>query len=117
MPHHSAAAARAGVAHRPRRCGSASTHALIHCSSVPLVEARRRLAAYLDPAQALTISDIARREGTDVGDVSRSLQLAFLAPDLVEGILNGTQPVGLTGERLKRAELPLLWDDQRAALA
>ena len=82
-----------------------------------VVEARRRLAAYLDPAQALTISDIARREGTDVGDVSRSLQLAFLAPDLVEGILNGTHPVGLTGERLKRAELPLLWDDQRAALA
>ena len=82
-----------------------------------LIEARCRLAAYLDPAHALTVSDIARREGTDVGDVSRSLQLAFLAPDLVERILDGTQPVGLTGERLKRAELPLLWDEQRAALA
>lgn len=82
-----------------------------------LVEARARLAAYLDPTRALTISDIAHRDGSDVGDVSRSLQLAFLAPDLVESILNGTQPVGLTAERLKRADLPLLWDDQRAALA
>jgi len=82
-----------------------------------LVEARRRLAAYLDPAGALTISDIARSEGTDVGDVSRSLQLAFLAPDLVEAILNGTQPLELTPERLKRANLPPLWKDQRAALA
>ena len=52
-----------------------------------------------------------------VGDVSRSLQLAFLAPDLVEAILDGTQPVALTPERLKRAlELPLLWHEQRAML-
>jgi hypothetical protein len=49
--------------------------------------------------------------------VSRSLRLAFLAPDLVEGILNGTQPIGLTAERLKRVDLPLLWEDQRAVLA
>jgi len=75
------------------------------------------VAAYLDPARALSISDIARSEGADVGDVSRSLQLAFLAPDLVEAILNGTQPVALTCERLKRADLPLLWKDQQAALA
>jgi site-specific DNA recombinase len=81
-----------------------------------LVEARRRLAAYLDPARAPTISDIAHSEGADIGDVSRSLQLAFLAPDLVEGILNGTQPVGLTAERLKRVDLPLLWEDQRAVV-
>jgi hypothetical protein len=82
-----------------------------------LVEARRRLAAYLDPDRALTVSDIARREGVDLGDVSRSLQLAFIAPDLVADILDGTQPVGLTCERLKRVDLPLLWEEQGAALA
>ena len=80
-----------------------------------LIEARTWIADYLDPDQDLTLSAIARRAGTNVGDVSRSLQLAFLAPDLVEAILDGTQPVALTAERLKRAgELPLLWGEQRA---
>ena len=81
-----------------------------------LIEARCRAADYLDPTRALTVSDIARRETADVGDVSRSLQLAFLAPDLVERILDGTQPVALTAERLKRLDVPLLWEDQRAML-
>ena len=36
---------------------------------------------------------------------------------LVEAILDGTHPVTLTPERLKRArELPLLWEEQRTML-
>ena len=82
-----------------------------------LIEARTHVADYLDPGQGLSLSAIARRAGVHVGDVSRALQLAFLAPDLVEAILDGTQPVALTPERLKRArELPLLWEEQRAML-
>ena len=81
------------------------------------LEARTRVADYLDPHRGLSLSAIAHRVGANVGNVSRSLQLAFLAPDLVEAILDGTQPVALTPERLKRAcELPLLWDEQRATL-
>jgi site-specific DNA recombinase len=83
-----------------------------------LIEGRARAADYLEPAQRLTVSDVARRHGADVGDVSRSLQLAFLAPDLVACILDGNQPLALTAERLKRiGELPLQWDEQRALLA
>jgi site-specific DNA recombinase len=83
-----------------------------------LVDARRRAAVYFDPDSSLTVSDIASRDGADVGDVSRSLQLAFLAPDLVEAILDGAQPVALTAERLKRlGDLPLLWEEQRSRLA
>ncbi|MBA3326268.1 MAG: recombinase family protein [Rhodobacteraceae bacterium] len=83
-----------------------------------LIEGRARAADYLHPEQRLTVSDVARRHGADVGDVSRSLQLVFLAPDLVACILDGTQPLSLTAERLKRVgELPLLWDEQRALLA
>ena len=79
-----------------------------------LIEGRVRAADYLDPDRGLTVSAIAGCHGADVSDVSRSLQLAFLAPDLVERVLDGTQPTALTAKRLKRAgELPLLWDEQR----
>jgi site-specific DNA recombinase len=60
----------------------------------------------------------AERHGIDPGDVSRMMQLAFLAPTVVERILDGTQPANLTATRLKRiGDLPLLWDEQIAALA
>ena len=82
-----------------------------------VVEARAWLADYLDPGQDLTVSAIAGSANANVGDVSRSLKIAFLAPDLVEAILDGTQPVALTAERLKRAgELPLIWDEQTRAV-
>lgn len=47
-----------------------------------VLDARRRLKAYLEP-EGLTLSEIAAAEGMDGGDLSRSLQLAFLAADLV----------------------------------
>ena len=67
-------------------------------------------------ARGMWMGGIVHREAADVGDVSRSLQLAFLAPDLVERIIDGTQPVALTAERLKPVDVPLLWEDQRAML-
>ena len=49
--------------------------------------------------------------------VSRIIQLAFLAPDIVEAILAGRQPVELTPRRLMRiGELPLEWHRQRRLL-
>ena len=38
------------------------------------------------------------------------MPLAFLAPDTIEAIFAGTQPVDLTAETLtSRADLPLSW--------
>jgi DNA invertase Pin-like site-specific DNA recombinase len=79
-----------------------------------MIEGRIRASDYLAAEGSLSVSDIARRDNADVGDVSRSLQYAFLAPDLVERILEGNQAMALTAERLKRTgELPLPWDEQR----
>jgi site-specific DNA recombinase len=40
--------------------------------------------------------------------------LAFLAPEIVEAILEGRQPITLTLRELKRfGTLPNRWDDQR----
>jgi site-specific DNA recombinase len=64
-----------------------------------------------------SVREIARRDSLDEGDVSRFLPLAFLAPDIVEAILAGKQPVELTAEKLKRiGSLPYGWDDQRRLL-
>jgi DNA invertase Pin-like site-specific DNA recombinase len=71
----------------------------------------------LTSGKAQTIRDIASRSALDESDVSRFLPLAFLAPDIVEAIVAGRQPVDLTAEKLKRIRsLPQSWDDQRRLL-
>jgi hypothetical protein len=50
-------------------------------------------------------------------DVTRVIYMAFLAPDLVEKIVRGEQPLGLTAKRLlAAAPLLLAWTQQRALL-
>ena len=60
-----------------------------------------------------TIREIARSHNTDGENVSRTIRLAFLAPDIVKAILEGRQPPELTAFHLKRVRtLPLSWDEQ-----
>lgn len=83
-----------------------------------VIEARCRVADYLDPTLDLGLGELAGRDNIDQGDLSRCLQLAFLAPDIVVRILDGTQPVALTAQQLKRiGDLPLAWDEQRSIVA
>ena len=64
-----------------------------------------------------SIEEIAASEKLDGGDVSRAIPLAFLAPSIVEAILQGKQPVDLTAERLRRmSALPHAWTEQQQAL-
>lgn len=65
-----------------------------------------------------TIGDIAKAEGLDIGDVSRTLTLAFLAPTIVKDFLNGKHPADLTVDHLRRksSRLPLSWTEQCAYL-
>ncbi len=64
-----------------------------------------------------SISDVAAANGIDRSDFSRALKLAFLAPDLVDRILNGSQPRELTAQKLSRLpELPHAWSKQRGLL-
>lgn len=58
---------------------------------------------------------IAQKLGLNERYVSRVLECAFLAPDIVEAILSGRQPSDLTFEKLTRP-LPLNWIDQRKQL-
>lgn len=67
--------------------------------------------------EVFTVREISKKDGIDEGDVSRFLPLAFLAPDIVEAILRGKQPIKLTPEKLKRLRnLPKSWEEQRKLL-
>jgi len=62
-------------------------------------------------------AEIASQEGIDKSYVSRVMNLAFLAPDIIESILAGRQPADLNVEKLtKRIDLPLDWAQQHQLL-
>ena len=81
-----------------------------------VIRARRWFEA-LSSGAIPTIAALAKTEACSASYISLKISVAFLAPDIVEAILDGTQPHTLTPERLKQAcPLPANWNDQRALL-
>jgi hypothetical protein len=72
-------------------------------------------AASLLSGQASSIRTIAQAERLTERYVARITPLAFLAPDIIEAILEGTQPRDLTLAELCQ-RLPLAWREQRHTL-
>lgn len=70
----------------------------------------------IESCQAESNSDLARKLKLDHSYIARTIRLACLAPDLVEAILDGHEPDGLSLRSLRR-DLPLDWDEQRRMLA
>jgi site-specific DNA recombinase len=67
----------------------------------------------LTQGRAASLRDLARLTRRDVGEISRTLPLAFLAPNIIYAIVDGRQPVGVTPRRLTRiGTLPFCWDEQ-----
>jgi DNA invertase Pin-like site-specific DNA recombinase len=66
-----------------------------------------------------TPESIARAENLTRSYVTRVVRLAFLAPDLVQAIVDGTAPKTLSADHLvqRSAELPLAWETQRFTVA
>ena len=62
--------------------------------------------------EGIPIAEIARRENVSEAYIRTRVQLAFLSPKLQQAILDGTQPAGLTLEKLVRGQLPLDWTSQ-----
>ena len=72
---------------------------------------------WLDQLTSGAIASIAQAEGIDGGDVSRFLPLAFLAPGIVEALMNGRQGVELTAEKMRQIlPIPCSWREQRHQL-
>jgi len=71
----------------------------------------------LQSGQAASIRELAAAEQASRSHVGRVLRLAFLAPDIVEAILDGRQPVGLSAKRqLLHTQQPYDWSEQRHLL-
>ena len=69
----------------------------------------------LDEGKFESISDLARDIGLDVSFAARLLRLTLLSPDIVEAILMGEEPSGLSLTMLTK-QLPVLWNEQRRDL-
>jgi hypothetical protein len=80
-----------------------------------LVKALARAFRYqklLDEGRYASISEMATAEKIERGYLGTLLRLTLLAPELVEAILNGRQPEGVTLPRLLE-EVPVAWGEQR----
>jgi hypothetical protein len=64
----------------------------------------------LETGDYATIEEIAGSENINPSYVSRVLRMTLLAPEIVEAILSGRQPEGLT---MARAMQPFSWEWQR----
>lgn len=82
---------------------------------VKLVARAHRWKRLLDSGKHTTITELAAAEKISRSYLCRVLRLTLLAPDIVEAILAGRQPAGLSCQQLLR-ELPDAWDTQRQAL-
>jgi site-specific DNA recombinase len=60
---------------------------------------------------------LAEREGVSRSYFTRLVRLSYLAPDIVQAILDGRQPRDLTPDKLlAHSRLPIGWHEQRTAL-
>ena len=69
----------------------------------------------LDEGRYGSVSELATAEKLDRGYLGRILMLTLLAPDIVEAIMDGRQPVEL-GVHVLREGFPVEWGEQRPSL-
>jgi len=109
--------ARRGIESRIVLAGNTSHAAEPDRALLRLVSRAHRWNNMLANGDADSLQDLSRQFGIDRSEIGRVLQLAYLAPDITEAILDGRQPSELTAHRLKRmAGLPLNWTEQRKVL-
>ncbi len=77
----------------------------------------RRWRGALELGEAPDVKTLAGREGISHRHASRLAPLAYLAPDLVQRILDGRQPAAMTLAALTAQPLPLSWAGQRRLVA
>lgn len=66
----------------------------------------------LENGDVANVSELARHEGQERAFLFRALSLVNLAPDIIEAILDGSEPSSITLSCLRKG-FPDDWDEQR----
>jgi DNA invertase Pin-like site-specific DNA recombinase len=85
-------------------------------ATLPLIKAVSRAHRWLQLVEAGAVRsylELARRERMNPGYVRRLMQLAFLAPDLIDGIIHNRLTARQGVVELTASEIPLSWRKQR----
>ena len=84
---------------------------------IKLLIMARRFNAALVRNDGVPFTALAEREGVSRSYFTRLVRLSYLAPDIVQAILDGRQPRDLTPDKLlAHSRLPIGWHEQRTAL-
>jgi DNA invertase Pin-like site-specific DNA recombinase len=76
-----------------------------------------RFNATLVASDGVPYAALAEREGVGPSYFTRLVRLGYLAPDIMQAILDGRQPRDLTADKLlAHSRLPLTWREQRMVL-
>ncbi len=65
----------------------------------------------IESGRYTTVAEMAAAMGIDMSYLARILRLSLLAPDIVEAIMRGDEPSGLSLARL--LDIPSSWSEQR----
>ena len=84
----------------------------------PLVAALAKAFAWqkmMETGQVKSLEELAKRERVGRCYIRRIIRLATLAPDIIDAMLTGTEPEGLS-LRVLSQDIPMVWDEQRKLL-
>jgi len=84
---------------------------------IKLLIRARRFNTALVGNDSLPFAALAKRVGVSPSYFTRLVRFSYLAPDITQAILDGSQPRDLTADKLlAHSRLPLAWHEQRAVL-
>ncbi|MBL1430563.1 hypothetical protein JYT75_00150 [Oceanicaulis sp. AH-315-P02] len=99
------------------KIGGAKTEAKVNAKLIKLVAQAHALRVGLLDESFASIIEFASKMNIHHTDAKRLIPLGYLAPIIIEDILNGQQPDDLTVSRLRRVnDLTLSWPEQRIYL-
>jgi len=66
--------------------------------------------------QGRSKQDIATENGLSIKRIQQVLEFAFLSPEIVQRVIDGSQPLGLTSDWCLTHEIPASWAEQSQVL-